>query len=204
MKQSLVIFLHGVGSNGDDLAPLGDVWRQTLPDTHFAAPNAPMPFAMGTGYQWFSLNGVTPGNRPQRVLAAREAFDGIINRLMTEQGMAAHPERVVLVGFSQGSIMALDAVASGRWRFAAVVAFSGRLSAPLPLTPATGTPVLLIHGADDAVIPSWETERAGITLQELGVGVTTVILPGLGHALSGEGVALAGRFISRTLAAVAK
>ncbi|WP_213993109.1 prolyl oligopeptidase family serine peptidase [Sodalis sp. dw_96] len=204
MKQSLVIFLHGVGSNGDDLAPLGDVWRQSLPETRFAAPNAPMPFDMGPGYQWFSVNGVTQDNRAQRIAAARAAFDQQVARLMAEQGMADHPERVVLAGFSQGSIMALDAVASGRWPFAGVVAFSGRLSSPMPLIPAVGTPVLLIHGADDQVIPSWETERAGVTLQELGVTATTVILPHLGHGISGEGVALAGRFISRALSAKAE
>ncbi len=204
MKQSLVILLHGVGSNGNDLAPLGKVWRQSLPETGFTAPNAPMPFAMGPGYQWFSINDVTQENRPQRVSAARDAFDGLIARLMAEQDMTGHPERVVLAGFSQGSIMALDAVASGRWRFAAVVAFSGRLSSPLPLLPATGTPVLLIHGAEDPVIPAWETERAGKTLQDMGVTATTVILPHLGHRLSSEGVALAGRFIARTLAAVAE
>ncbi|QWA12805.1 dienelactone hydrolase family protein [Sodalis ligni] len=204
MKRSLIIFLHGVGSNGDSLAPLGEVWRHSLPDTLFAAPNAPMPFDMGPGYQWFSVYGVTPENRTQRVLAARLAFDGLIARIMAEQGMAGHPERVVLVGFSQGSIMALDAIASGRWPVAAVVAFSGRLSSPLPLMPAAATPVLLIHGADDQVIPAWETEHAGKALQETGVAATTFILPRVGHEISAEGVALAGQFISRTFAAVAK
>ncbi|XBS71179.1 prolyl oligopeptidase family serine peptidase [Acerihabitans sp. KWT182] len=204
MKQSLVVFLHGVGSNGSDLAPLGDMWRQTLPDTRFAAPDAPTPFDMGPGYQWFSLKGITQDNRPQRVLAARTDFDELISGLMAEQGMAENPERVVLAGFSQGSIMALDAVASGRWPFAAVVAFSGRLSSPLPLTPACKTPVLLIHGADDAVIPSWESERAGTTLQASGMSATAAVLPGLGHGISGEGVQMAGRFIARALAATFK
>lgn len=201
MKHSLVILLHGVGSHGLNLAPLGDVWRENLPTTRFAAPDAPAPFDMGPGYQWFSIDGVTPDNRPQRVQGARADFDRLIGGLLSEQGLIGHPERVVLAGFSQGSIMALDAVASGRWQFAAVVAFSGRLSSPQPLTPAVGTPVLLLHGADDPVIPSWETERAAAALQALGLTVQFAVLPQLGHGISPEGVTLAGQFIAHALAA---
>ncbi|MEA9391962.1 dienelactone hydrolase family protein [Acerihabitans sp. TG2] len=202
MSKSLVIMLHGVGSCGDDLVPLGQLWRAELPDTVFAAPDAPFPFDPGTGHQWFSIAGVTESNRPARVADARAAFDATLLRLMAANGLADCPQRVVLVGFSQGSIMALDAVASGRWPLAAVVAFSGRLSSPLPLAPSSGVPVLLIHGAQDPVINSLETERAAATLRTLGVAAQDIILPGLGHSLSSEGVALAGHFIVQTLAEV--
>lgn len=201
MSQSLVIMLHGVGSNGDDLAPLGDIWRPGLQETGFAAPDAPFPFDQGPGRQWFSIAGVTEDNRPGRVAAARDAFDATLNRLMAEHGLAGRPERVVLAGFSQGAIMALDAVVSGRWPLAGVVAFSGRLSSPAPLAPPAHLPVLLIHGAQDPVIPAGETERAALRLQGLGVEVQRHILPGLGHSLSTEGVAMAGRFIVGVLPA---
>ncbi|NDL61947.1 alpha/beta hydrolase [Acerihabitans arboris] len=195
MSRSLVIMLHGVGSNGNDLAPLGDIWRPNLPETGFVAPDAPFPFEQGPGRQWFSITGVTEHNRPERVAAARAAFDATLTGLMAENGLAGQPERVVLLGFSQGSIMALDAVVSGRWQLAGVVAFSGRLSSPAPLTPPAHLPVLLIHGAQDPVISPQETERAALTLEGLGVAVTSFILPGLGHSLNAEGVATAGRFI---------
>lgn len=201
MSRHLVIMLHGVGSNGGDLAPLGDIWRPDLPETGFSAPDAPFPFEQGAGRQWFSITDVTEQNRPQRVAAARTAFDATLNRLMAEHGLAGRPERVVLVGFSQGSIMALDAVVSGRWALAGVVAFSGRLSSPAPLTPPADLPVLLVHGARDPVIPPGETERAALTLQRHGVAVTSHILPDLGHSLNTEGVALAGRFIATALSA---
>ncbi|MGG6124907.1 phospholipase, partial [Pantoea allii] len=67
MAKALVIFLHGVGSNGDDLAPIGDDWATLLPDVAFASPDAPYAFEHGAGYQWFSLAGITPENRPGRV-----------------------------------------------------------------------------------------------------------------------------------------
>jgi len=200
MSKSLVIMLHGVGSCGDDLAPLGQLWRDELPDTAFAAPDAPFAFEHGAGHQWFSIAGVTENNRPARVVDARAAFDATLSRLMAANGLTDCPQRVVLVGFSQGSIMALDAVASGRWPLAAVVAFSGRLSSPLPLSPSPGVPVLLIHGEQDSVINSLETKRAAATLRTLGVTVQDIILPGLGHSLSSEGAALAGTFIAQALA----
>jgi Predicted esterase len=59
MAKALVIFLHGVGSNGDDLAVLGQHWSSLLPDVAFASPNAPFPFEHAMGYQWFSLTGIT-------------------------------------------------------------------------------------------------------------------------------------------------
>lgn len=199
MSESLIIMLHGVGSNGNDLAPLADSWRDLPATLRFASPDAPYAFDQGTGRQWFSVSGVTEANRPQRVAAARAAFDGVVSRLMTENQMAEEPRRVVLAGFSQGAIMALDAVASGRWRFAGVIAFSGRLASPAPLAPAPDVPVLLIHGAQDPVIPAGETQRAAATLQGLGGDCQSLILPGLGHGINTQGVAAAGDFIARVL-----
>jgi phospholipase/carboxylesterase len=92
--------------------------------------------------------------------------------------------------------MALDAVASGRWPVGAVVGFSGRLASPLPLQPAMETPILLVHGSADPVIPSTESSKAAAALQALGVNVETLILPGLPHTISAEGAAQAGNFLA--------
>ena len=198
MTRNLVILLHGVGSNGADLAPLGDFWRKSLPNTDFAAPDGPFP--MGPGRQWFSIEGVTQANRAERVAGARAAFDRTLNAIIAAHNLTDHPERVALVGFSQGSIMALDALASGRWKVAAVVAFSGRLVSPPPLAPSTATRVLLIHGNADQVMPFQESEHAAAALSRLGVDVATHILPGVGHTISAQGAALAGAFLTEALA----
>lgn len=201
MKKNLIVFLHGVGSRGDDLLPLQQLWQSSLPESQFAAPDAPFACDFSAGYQWFSVAGVTPDNRPERVAAARAAFDQRLQQVMAQQGFTDQPERLVLVGFSQGSIMALDAVVSGRWPLAAVVAFSGRLASVQPYTPVTTTPVLLVHGSDDQVIPAGESRRAAEQLAALKIPHRCHILPGLGHSLSGEGAALAGEFIARALVA---
>ncbi|WP_200862161.1 alpha/beta hydrolase [Asticcacaulis sp. YBE204] len=200
--KKLVIFLHGVGSEGAALIGLAKHWQAALPDTAFEAPDGPEPFDMSphvSGHQWFSVRGVTADNRAERVAAARPAFDATIRTLMTKHGVD-DPAQVALVGFSQGAIMALDAVAAGRWPVAAAVAFSGRLSTTDPLA-SSGTPVLLIHGRDDDVIPFGETEAAAQRLSAAGVAVEAHSLDGLGHSINAVGVRLGRDFLSRKFGA---
>ncbi len=199
MAKALVIFLHGVGSSGDDLAALGQHWASLLPDVAFASPNAPYPFEHAMGYQWFSLTGITPENRPARVRAARAAFDDMLQQLMAQHGMADAWGKVILVGFSQGSIMALDALASGRYPLAGVVAFSGRLSFDEALTPQTQIPALIIHGKADDVIPFSESESAAQRLQAAGVTVEARFEASTGHTISSSGAMQAAGFIAQCL-----
>ncbi len=195
----LVIFLHGVGSRGEDLLPLTGPLRHALPGTAFAAPDAPFPFPYGMGHQWFSIAGVTEDNRAGRIEAARADFDRVIREVIEAYGFTEKTDRVAFVGFSQGTIMALDALVSGRWPVGAIVGFSGRLASPLPLSPYKATPVLLVHGAADSVIPAAQTVKAAATLQDLGVDVQSRILPGLDHTISAEGIELAGAFLADRL-----
>jgi phospholipase/carboxylesterase len=197
--RALVIFLHGVGSNGADLAPIGQMWAPAMPGVAFASPDAPQRFgAFGSAYQWFSIAGVTPENRADRVEAARAGFDATIDAVMAEHGLAGQYDKVVLVGFSQGSIMSLDALASGRRTYHAIVAFSGRLSTPEPISPAK-TPLILIHGDADPTIPSSESVKAAEVLEKAGVNLTLHVQPGVPHTISQEGAALALAFIIQNL-----
>ncbi|PWJ94763.1 phospholipase/carboxylesterase [Mesorhizobium loti] len=197
MDRGLVILLHGVGSNGANMAALGRALAPALPSFVFESPDAPG--GSGPRREWFSVIGVTEVNRPERVVAARPGFDAVIANLIEQHGFSNAVDRVVLLGFSQGSIVALDALASGRWPVGAVVAFSGRLASPAPLVPATGTPLLLIHGGADPVMPSSESVRAAELLTAAGVHARTSIEPGLGHQVSNTGLAEAARFLNEVL-----
>lgn len=200
MNRNLVILLHGVGSSGNNLLALGEAWSQLLPDTDFVSPDAPEPFELGPGRQWFSVNGVTEANRPERVAGARVSFDRLLTEIIEAQGHRDQLDRVALVGFSQGSIMALDALVSGRWPVAAIVAFSGRLASPLPLRPSPSTRALLIHGDADPVMPVAESKRAVAALQSVGFAADLRVLAGVGHSISSEGVRIAGAFLAETFA----
>ncbi|MEW6483819.1 MAG: dienelactone hydrolase family protein [Pseudomonadota bacterium] len=194
MSKKIIILLHGVGSNGADLQGLGDFWAETFPELICIAPDAPFPCDMGSGYQWFSVNGVTEENRPARIAEARAGFDATLQEIFRQYKITSEDE-VLLTGFSQGSIMSLDALARAALPLAGVIAFSGRLASPPPLHPAAGTKVLLIHGQDDQVIPWTESRRAEQQLAADGVEVTSFYQPGVPHTISAEGVAQATDFI---------
>lgn len=197
MSSSLVIFLHGVGSRGSDLAPLASVFAPHLPETAFVAPDAPFAFdGGGAGRQWFSIRGVTDANRQQRIIDARDEFDATLAGVIHEHGLSGQLDRVALVGFSQGSIMALDAFVSGRWPVGAIVAFSGRLASPEPLAPSRATRILLVHGEADTVIPARESVAAEQRLKAAGANVAVHLLPGVVHTISSGGADAAAAFLS--------
>ncbi|QTH07426.1 alpha/beta hydrolase [Vibrio fluvialis] len=197
MTKKIVILLHGVGSSGDDLERLGDYWAPSMPGVKFLSPNAPFPFDHGDGYQWFSLDGINEINRPSRVQDARVAMDQTITDILLQHGGSWQTDDIILVGFSQGTIMSMDVVASSRLPVRAIVGFSGRLSSPQPYHIDNQVPVLLIHGKGDPVIPYSETEKAAIALQAAGVDVTTFLEPGIPHTISQAGADKAAEFIRR-------
>ncbi|KAK0360836.1 hypothetical protein LTR94_025757, partial [Friedmanniomyces endolithicus] len=125
-------------------------------------------------------------------------FDRVLDAVIEEKGFSGRPDRVALAGFSQGAIMALDLVASGRRPIGAVVAFSGRLATPPPWRPLQ-TPVLLAHGDLDSVIGQDEGRAAAEALANHGVDVEWLPLKGVGHALHPPGAEAALRFIADRL-----
>lgn len=198
-RLDLVVFLHGVGARGEDLLGLGDLWKSDLPGVAFAAPDAPFAFDGGAfGRQWFSILGVTPQNRGERLGAAAAAFDAVVDTAIAQAGTTA--ERTALVGFSQGSIMALDAVGRGR-AFAGVLAYSGRLGRPLA-TPSR-TPIRLVHGRADGVIPASESVAAEAALKAAGLEVALDLLADVAHEIDPMGVRLGRDFLKRIAGDVA-
>ena len=135
----------------------GIICSKNLPGVDVAAPDAP--FTTPLGFEWFSLEQVTRENRLVRVVEARAAFDAVLKRVLAAHG-ADDLRRVALLGFSQGGMMALDALVTGRWPVAAVAGFSTRLASPPPFTPAKA-PVLLVHGDEDGVVPCSDAHRGG-------------------------------------------
>ncbi|WP_075856590.1 alpha/beta hydrolase [Rhizobium hainanense] len=195
VTKSLVIFLHGIGASGAQLMPLASSWRAGLPNTRFAAPDAPMHHRYG--HQWFS----TEGNPldPAKVMAARNAFDRMMNDIVRREGFADAHDSIAFIGVSQGAIVALDAVASGRWQVGALVAFAGLLP-PQPISPLSkGTPVLLVHGQADRTIPAAASTLAAAQLGAAGFDVELDVEPGVGHTISSAGAQRALSFLKKSL-----
>src|SRR6202043_1925143 len=122
----LVILLHGLGADGNDLIGLQQVWGRLLPEAEFISPNAPFPCDMAPyGYQWFSAQDQSPAARLAGVRAAAPILDGFIDQSLAERGLA--DSRAALVGFSQGTMMALFVGLRRAQPAAGILGFSGRL-----------------------------------------------------------------------------
>jgi len=197
MAKPLIILLHGVHADGANLDPLRDYLLKNLPGVDVAAPDAP--FATPLGFEWFSLDDVTRENRLVRIVEARAACDAVLKRVLAAHG-ADDLGRVALLGFSQGGMMALDALVTGRWPVAAVAGFSTRLASPPPFTPAKA-PVLLVHGDADGVVLCSDALEAEAALRAENLSVETHILRGVDHCITPEGMALAAAFFAANLPA---
>jgi phospholipase/carboxylesterase len=196
---ALVVLLHGYGANGDDLIPLGDEWRRHLPGAVFTAPNAPQPVpGMGGALQWFPLTMHDPGEYWRGVVAARPLLDRFLDAQLARYKLTAN--RLVLVGFSQGTMMALHVGLRRATGPAAIVGFSGLLAGPEHLTEITARPpVLLIHGEADDLIPADALHIAREPLAHAGLRVEWHVRPGLGHGIDPGGIAMAGSFMAQAL-----
>ncbi|MEX3786572.1 alpha/beta hydrolase [Paraburkholderia sp. BR14374] len=194
---SVVVLMHGVGSNARDLMPLADIWSEELPGTAFVSLDGTDPFDGGFGgRQWFSLRDVDGANREARVVAAYPALRRVLDAELAHWQLSF--DRLALVGFSQGSIMALHHVASSAEGAAGVVAYSGRLASPI-VSSNRATPLTLVHGEDDEVIPVRELEFAADAFSAAGYPVDAYMLPGVGHTITADGVALGRDALERAL-----
>ena len=106
--EQLVVFLHGYGANGNDLIAIGQQWRALLPGAAFVAPNAAEPCGqVPGGRQWFRLTMRDPNERWIGVNKAAPLLDAFLDAELDRQGL--DDSRLALVGFSQGTMLALHA-----------------------------------------------------------------------------------------------
>src|SRR6266404_2572162 len=125
----LVILLHGLGADGNDLIGLQQYWGPLVPDAEFVSPNAPFPCDMAPyGYQWFSVQDRSPEAMLAGVRAAAPQLDGFIDDELEKRGL--DESATVLVGFSQGTMMALYVGLRRARPLAGILGYSGRLIAP--------------------------------------------------------------------------
>lgn len=191
----LVIFFHGIRGRGTQMNAIGESWGSVLPDTAFAFPDAPFTNS-SRGHQWFVVD--DKALRPDRIQAARRAFDDLVIGIVKREGFESDLKNVAFVGVSQGAIVALDAVTTGRWKVGALVTFAGLLPLP-PTSPSTDTPILLMHGAADKTIPPAASIMAERQLKSAGYDVTLRVFPDVAHTITQGEAREAGAFLSKHL-----
>ena len=180
----LFLLFHGVGANASHMAPLAQRLVAEYPKAAVVCLDAPHPFdgvpGGGSGWQWFSVQGITEDNRPQRVAEALPRFIATVRNVQQQLNMSW--PCTALAGFSQGAIMALEAVQAEPALAGRVLAFSGR-HATAPEHAPEDTTVHLFHGLADRVLPCGPAIDSAERLVALGGDVTADVLPGIGHEL---------------------
>lgn len=190
----LVVLVHGYGADGNDLISLAGHWQDLLPTTAFVAPNAPdrVPGAP-SGFQWFGLTRMDPHEMAKGVAAAGPVLDAFLDQELARLRLG--PDRLALVGFSQGTMLSLHVGLHRAIKPAAIVGFSGLLAAPPPPGGAA-PPILLAHGNADQVIPVQAMFAAAVELGAAGAAVQWHMANGVGHGIDPVGLDLAGQFLS--------
>ncbi len=198
--QELVILLHGLGADGNDLISLAPLFAQVLPGAAFVAPNAPFPCDMApVGRQWFSFQDRAPEAVLAGVRAAAPHLGAFIDTELERAGLP--DERLALIGFSQGTMMALHVALRRAQACAAVIGYSGALVAPQLLAEEVRSrpPILLTHGDADEIVPFSSMAAAQQTLRENGMLVHSEPRPGLGHGIDETGLQLGAAMLQQTL-----
>jgi phospholipase/carboxylesterase len=196
----LVILLHGLGADGNDLIGLAPYWAPHMPDVEFLSPNAPFPCDMAPyGYQWLSARDSSPEARLSGARAAAAILDAFITEELARRELSESD--LALVGFSQGCMMSLFVGPRREHPIAGIVGYSGRLIAPelLGAEIRARPPVLLVHGTDDPMVPYGSMMEAEAALKAADVSVETLTCPGIGHSIDGPGLQRGGQFLRRVL-----
>jgi phospholipase/carboxylesterase len=197
----LVVFLHGYGADGNDLIEIGRAWAGLLPDAAFVSPHAPRPCGQApVGREWFPLTFRDPNERWTGVNSAAPVLNAFLDSELTR--LQLPPSALALVGFSQGTMMALHV--GLRRAVAAIVGYSGMLVVPENVDPesfaaeiVSRPPVLLVHGEQDDLIPVQALFHAAQGLAALNLPTEWHISPGIGHGIDQEGMRQGGEFLAR-------
>ena len=194
--KQLVIFCHGVGSDGNDLIGLAPYFARVLPEAKFISPNAPEKFDMAaTGYQWFSISD-PDAERLSGVQLAAPILEHFINQQMTAHGLTE--AETALVGFSQGTMMALHVGLRREKQLAGIAGYSGSLVSPelLMSEMKSKPPVMLVHGETDNVLPPSSLKDAVSALAGAGIDAKWEMRPDLGHGLDDRGIIMGMEFLA--------
>jgi len=196
--KNLVILMHGIGADGNDLISLASHWSNYMPDTEFLSPNAPFGCSIsGTGYQWFSLVDMDQDKIKTEVLQVAL----ILNTFIDDQLKIRNLDDInlALVGFSQGAMLALHVGLRREKKCAGIIGYSGMLLDPENLRNEIKSkpPIVLVHGDIDPVITPLSLPKAEMKFKDLKIPIETHIREGLGHGIDAKGIEIGTTFLSK-------
>ena len=170
----VIITLHGLGTNADDLAPLCE--QLDLPKVRFVLPDAPLHLSgyPEGAFAWYDFQ----AHNREEIEKSRDYLFKVMDRFSNDPnlrpapGTEKQPTPIILIGFSQGGVMAMEAGLNYKGKIAGIVSMSGYMPDPWStLTRAEApfeTPILLVHGTEDNVVPIEGSRVAAEALTKTG------------------------------------
>jgi phospholipase/carboxylesterase len=195
VPEYLMIFLHGYGADGNNLIGLSSIFEDTLPQAVFLSPHAPAKTDLG-GYQWFPINNLSNQELSLGTLLISPFVHAFIDQAL--EFYQIKPENLILAGFSQGAMVALNVGIERKIAPKAVLSYSGAFPAQQNIEKRIQSkpPILLCHGAEDTVILPYHTLKAAELLSSLGVAASKHIIPNDTHIISVESLTLSLEFLN--------
>ena len=201
--KQIVFLLHGYGADGADLIDLSSPFSMVLPYAKFISPDAPYDCKMSPiGKEWFPIEEIPNG----AINASKELLNLIKNECDKE---SLKFENVLLIGFSQGAMMSIQSLLLSKYNFFGIIGYSGgtsqeNINASKHLIEKnkhknSSTPILLVHGEEDDIVPFSSLENAKKLLNEIGFNVNTVNRPGLGHGIDPDGISAGMEFVKKII-----
>lgn len=200
--KQLIFLLHGFAMRGEHMVRLfANFVTDKFPDAHFYAPNGPHECRGHNGkYDWLRYDGDWT---PENIHKTAKQTEQILNKFI-DQKLQQHKlldKDIMLIGFSQGTRIALHVGLRREKPCAGILGYSGALTLPEYLKDEIRSypPVKLIHGEDDQVVNVVYFYDACAQLKSVGVDVEGEVIPNLGHKFNNAGINAGVEFMKEAL-----
>tara|TARA_B100001063_G_scaffold227476_1_gene237994 strand:- start:667 stop:1317 length:651 start_codon:yes stop_codon:yes gene_type:complete len=197
---NVVVLLHGYGGDGKDISTLSLNWRRHMPNTIFICPNGHEACSINpSGYQWFDLTNDDPNYIKNETLKAEKILNKFIDEIKKRYNI--DNDKIILSGFSQGCMMAINVALISKKSYSCMVGFSGKIinTHDLKKREKNSTNILLIHGdMDDIVSPTHLLEAKDFLLRE-NINIETHLIKNCGHNIPVEASSIALNYILKKI-----
>jgi len=198
--ESLVVLMHGIGADASDLLPLAKHWSTTLKKTKFYSINAPFPYSLAPiGRQWFDLEDRDQARILKEIELIKPKIIFFLKKKLIQYNLVF--KDLILVGFSQGTMVALNLALSFKEKIKGVLGYSGGviLTKSGKIKINSKPEICLIHGNDDEIVPKKMMQATKVILEDNNFVVDSYLIQNLGHSINNEGIEIGEKFLVKHL-----
>ena len=197
---SLVVLLHGIGADGFDLVPLAEFWSSTLKKTKFYSLHAPEAYKLApSGRQWFDLEDRDQTRILKEIELVKPIIVNFLEKKLKKNNLSY--KDIVFVGFSQGTMVALNLALTIKKEIMGVLGYSGGviLTKSGKIEICSKPNICLVHGNDDEVVPKKMMETTKEVLIQNNINTKAHLIKNMGHGINQEGLEIGQNFLVKYL-----